>query len=125
MTTGGGFHARPSWDGRSVYFVKLDVPEVWRMPVAGGPAELVLSGLDLSDWGSWVAGEHGIYHITRSPTTRSWPSSRRGFRGPRPAFSGSRSAGSTGDGFGPQLAHTKAVVAVYWGATPATDKRRS
>jgi Tol biopolymer transport system component/DNA-binding winged helix-turn-helix (wHTH) protein len=69
MTTNGGFRAQPSRDGEALYFVKLDTPGVWRMPVAGGQAELVLSGLSLSDWGSWVAGEHGIYYVTRSPMT--------------------------------------------------------
>ena len=38
------------------------------MPVAGGVAEEVLPGLDLSDWGSWAVGERGIYYLTRSPT---------------------------------------------------------
>jgi hypothetical protein len=69
MTTNGGFRAQPSRDGEALYFVKLDTPGVWRMPVAGGQAELVLSGLSLSDWGSWVVGEHGIYYVTRSPMT--------------------------------------------------------
>ncbi len=69
LTTSGGFRAQPSHDGQAIYFVQLDRPGVWSMPVAGGPAELVLPGLNLADWGSWVAGEHGIYHVTRSPLT--------------------------------------------------------
>ena len=69
ISNDGGFRAQPSRDGGTVYLVKLDVPGVWRMPVAGGEAELVLPGLDLSDWGSWVVGDHGIYYVTRSPTT--------------------------------------------------------
>jgi Tol biopolymer transport system component/DNA-binding winged helix-turn-helix (wHTH) protein len=69
ITTDGGFRAQPSRDGTALYFVKLDAPGVWRMDLADGSAELVLPGLNLSDWGSWVAGDHGIYYVTRSPTT--------------------------------------------------------
>ena len=54
--------------GDALYFVKLDSPGVWRTDAAGGPAELVLPGLDLADWGSWVVAEGGIYHLTRGPT---------------------------------------------------------
>jgi Tol biopolymer transport system component/DNA-binding winged helix-turn-helix (wHTH) protein len=68
LTTDGGFRAQPSPDGTVLYFVKLDTPGVWRMPVEGGAAELVLPGGTLSDWGSWVVGERGIYHVARSPT---------------------------------------------------------
>ncbi len=39
------------------------------MPLPGGKAEVVLSDLNLSDWGSWVVGRTGIYFVRRNPTT--------------------------------------------------------
>ena len=29
----------------------------------------MVEDLDLSDWGSWVVGESGIYYVRRGPTT--------------------------------------------------------
>lgn len=69
VTTDGAFLAQESPDGRSLYFAKLDEPGIWRTPPQGGPAEVVLEELSLSDWGNWVVGRDGIYFVQRDPTT--------------------------------------------------------
>jgi len=69
VTTGGGFLAQESPDGRRLFYARLDEPGIWRMPVDGGTSVRVLSDLDLSDWGSWAVADHGIYYLRRGPTT--------------------------------------------------------
>ena len=69
VTDAGGFLAQESMDGNHLFFVKLDEPGIWRSPVAGGEAEIILAELDLSDWGSWVVARTGIYFVRRNPTT--------------------------------------------------------
>ncbi len=68
-TTDGGFLAQESPDGQSLYFVRLDEPGIWCVPVNGGAAVQVLSDLNLSDWGSWEVADRGIYYLRRGPTT--------------------------------------------------------
>ena len=41
LTRDGGFIAHESLDGGTLYYVKLDQPGIWRMPIAGGEAEHV------------------------------------------------------------------------------------
>ena len=69
VTDAGGFLAHESFDGTQLYFAKLNEPGIWRMPVAGGEAELILPDLDLAAWGSWAVGRDGIYFVRRAPTT--------------------------------------------------------
>jgi Tol biopolymer transport system component/DNA-binding winged helix-turn-helix (wHTH) protein len=69
VTDDGGFLAQESIDGHHLYYVKLNEPGIWRMPLLGEKAEVVLSDLNLSDWGSWVVGRTGIYFVRRNPTT--------------------------------------------------------
>jgi len=65
MTTGGGFSAAESPDGRWLYHARLEEPGLWRVPLAGGPAQAITSHLGC--WGSWAVGARGLYLIdTRS-----------------------------------------------------------
>ncbi|MDA8016703.1 MAG: winged helix-turn-helix domain-containing protein [Thermoanaerobaculia bacterium] len=73
VTNGGGFLAQESPDGSYLYYVKLDEPGIWRVPISGGEPEVVLRGrLGLSDWGNWLVDERGLWLVTRSPTTISY-----------------------------------------------------
>ena len=85
VTSGGGFLAHESASsssssssssqGRdSLFYVKLDEPGIWRMPLAGdgGPPELVLAGPGIADWGSWVVDDRGLWFVTHNPTTISF-----------------------------------------------------
>jgi Tol biopolymer transport system component/DNA-binding winged helix-turn-helix (wHTH) protein len=48
--TEGADEAFESLDGNFVYYAKLDVPGIWKTPVAGGEATLVLEGARRSVW---------------------------------------------------------------------------
>ena len=76
LTTDGGFRAQLAHDGQTLIFSRLERPGLWRMPVEGGTPEPVLEAIDLADWGSWAAGERGIYHVTRRPTAIVSPPSK-------------------------------------------------
>ena len=69
VTEDGVFLAQESIDGMELYFVKMDEPGIWSVPIAGGEAEVVLSDLGIADWGSWVVGPAGIYFVDHNPTT--------------------------------------------------------
>jgi Tol biopolymer transport system component/DNA-binding winged helix-turn-helix (wHTH) protein len=71
VTTGGG--AGKVWassDGRFLYY-STNRPAVWRMPVGGGPSELVLEFPQGTAWGGeWVAARNGIYWMNFSALPR-------------------------------------------------------
>ncbi len=69
VTTGGGFLAQESLDGRDLFYVRQEQPGIWTVPVVGGVPRQVLADLDLADWGSWVLATEGIYYLRRGPTT--------------------------------------------------------
>lgn len=68
VTTEGGFLARESVDGETLFYARLDRPGIWSTPVGGGASTLVVDDLDLSDWGTWDVGARGIYYLRRRPT---------------------------------------------------------
>jgi len=62
VTKGGGFAAFESTDGRFLYYAKgLNVPGIWRVPVAGGEETPVLEQLGAGLWGHWGLTQDGIY----------------------------------------------------------------
>ena len=65
VTFDGGITAAESWDGRTLFFVKPDVPGIWKMPPQGGDAQLVVEALALRNWDNWVVSEDKII-FTRS-----------------------------------------------------------
>ncbi len=65
LTKNGGFRAMPSLDGKTVYFLKLDIlDQLWRIPADGGEEELMpefgAAGFDAY----WSVTETGIFFIT-------------------------------------------------------------
>jgi Tol biopolymer transport system component/DNA-binding winged helix-turn-helix (wHTH) protein len=67
VTTGGGFAAQESADGRELLFSRIDRPGIWRRGLARGAEDsLVSSGLAPGDWGSWTVAGGGIYYLDRS-----------------------------------------------------------
>jgi Tol biopolymer transport system component len=62
VTTGGGYYARESWDGRTLYFIRgWDEPSLWRMPVEGGEAARVVPGT-ISGAFDWAVSRNGLYY---------------------------------------------------------------
>ena len=71
VTKVGAFKAWESSDGRSLYY-STNRPAVWRMPVGGGPSELVLEFPAGTAWGGeWVLAKSGIYWINFSAHPRT------------------------------------------------------
>jgi Tol biopolymer transport system component/DNA-binding winged helix-turn-helix (wHTH) protein len=66
VTTHGGFAAYPSWDGKSIYYSKLNLPdpEIWRLSLPGG-LETRIPQVRPADWASWAPAEKGIYFISK------------------------------------------------------------
>ena len=63
MTTKGGVFALESVDRQFLYFSKLDVPGIWKMPTQGGPETQILDQPDGSDWFNWGVTRGGIYFL--------------------------------------------------------------
>jgi Tol biopolymer transport system component/DNA-binding winged helix-turn-helix (wHTH) protein len=65
VTHRGGFAAEESPDGQYLYYVKHshESPEVWRMPVGGGPESLVHPAVRPLDWAAWATVEKGIVFV--------------------------------------------------------------
>ena len=63
VTKQGGFAAFESPDGKYLYYAKLDVAGLWRIPVEGGQESLVLDQLKPRQWGYWAVTDDGIYFI--------------------------------------------------------------
>jgi Tol biopolymer transport system component/DNA-binding winged helix-turn-helix (wHTH) protein len=64
VTTGGGYAARESHDGRWIYFTRTDEAGLWRQSRAAGGRELcerVTDRLAPEDWSNWEVGARGIY----------------------------------------------------------------
>ncbi len=80
VTNDGGFAAQESSDGTELFFARAEEPGIFRMPVDGGPAEQVVSEMELYDWGSWAVTERGIYFLQRGPTRVEYLSLESGER---------------------------------------------
>jgi Tol biopolymer transport system component/DNA-binding winged helix-turn-helix (wHTH) protein len=63
VTKQGGFAAFESPDGKYLYYAKLDVAGLWRIPLEGGHESLVLDQLKPREWGYWAVADDGIYFI--------------------------------------------------------------
>lgn len=63
VTHDGGLLAMESFDGRDLFFCKADETGIWRQPVSGGPATLVLPELNPKFWRNWAVAEKGIYFL--------------------------------------------------------------
>lgn len=64
VTHAGGFAPRESPDGRWLYYSKgFRIPGVFRMPVNGGPEEVVLPDLEGNMWGCWSISDRGLYFL--------------------------------------------------------------
>lgn len=61
VTTAGGYAAKESPDGRSIYFTRADSAGIWRQAVEGGPASQVVRTLAPEDWANWEVGAGGLY----------------------------------------------------------------
>lgn len=56
-------------DGRGLLCAKPGEPGIWRVPVDGGEASLVVAGDRCRDWQETVAAEDGLYFIRRETET--------------------------------------------------------
>jgi len=64
VTRNGGVVAAESADGRFLYFAKVDVPGIWKMPLHGGQETLILDQPYRGfAWWNWALGQNGIYFI--------------------------------------------------------------
>lgn len=70
VTKKGGVYAAESYDGRSIYFTKMDQSGVWKMPIEGGDETRILDQPSL--WSEWRMVQSGIYFFnpTISPNGR-------------------------------------------------------
>jgi Tol biopolymer transport system component/DNA-binding winged helix-turn-helix (wHTH) protein len=73
VTRNGGVFETESADGRFLYYSKLGVPGIWKMPMRGGEETRVLdepnreftivSGGAFIAWWDWVLAQNGIYFL--------------------------------------------------------------
>jgi len=61
ITKDGGVFAAESVDGISLYYSKLQVPGIYRMPLQGGEEELVMDRPGAGEWANWALARNGIY----------------------------------------------------------------
>jgi Tol biopolymer transport system component len=64
VTRNGGVFATESADGRFLYYSKVEVPGIWRMPLHGGEEVRVLDQpyRDFA-WWDWTLARNGIYFL--------------------------------------------------------------
>lgn len=73
VTHGGAYEARPSPDGRTIYYTKhtgADCCSLWSIPVAGGPELPVPELAQFTIDRSWGVIRDGIYFIARENQTQ-------------------------------------------------------
>jgi Tol biopolymer transport system component/DNA-binding winged helix-turn-helix (wHTH) protein len=64
VTTKGGVVGAESSDGRFLYFAKIDLPGLWKMPLHGGPETRIFDQpFRPFSWWDWGLTEKGIYFI--------------------------------------------------------------
>jgi Tol biopolymer transport system component/DNA-binding winged helix-turn-helix (wHTH) protein len=61
VTKNGGVFAAESADGRSLYYSKLHVEGIYKMPLQGGDEERVLDRAGGPVWFNWALAHNGIY----------------------------------------------------------------
>jgi Tol biopolymer transport system component len=62
LTERGGFDPIESYDGRTIYYSKLDEAGIWSMPASGGSESLVIAGKpQIGYWGYWALTDAGLY----------------------------------------------------------------
>jgi len=61
ITKNGGVFDAESVDGLSLYYSKLQVPGIYKMPVQGGEEERVLDRAGGGEWANWALARNGIY----------------------------------------------------------------
>jgi Tol biopolymer transport system component len=64
VTKNGGIYGLESSDGRFLYFLKYDVPGIWKMPINGGEESLVLDRSHRILFRDWAVAKKGIYFIS-------------------------------------------------------------
>jgi serine/threonine protein kinase/Tol biopolymer transport system component len=64
ITRNGGVYGIESVDRRFLYYSKLLVPGIWKMPLSGGQESRVLDESGGWDWASWALGRNGIYFLS-------------------------------------------------------------
>ena len=62
VTRNGGWRSRESFDGKTLYYQKFDLPGVFRIPVNGGPEERIA---DVPPPEDWQLAPEGIYYFRR------------------------------------------------------------
>jgi Tol biopolymer transport system component/DNA-binding winged helix-turn-helix (wHTH) protein len=83
VTTGGGYAAEESPDGRELLYSRIDRPGIWRRSLSGGAGEsLAAPGLAPGDWGSWTVAGDGVYYLDRSTDPPTVQLLRAGARRP-------------------------------------------
>src|SRR5204863_6236320 len=60
VTRNGGWRSRESYDAKTLYYQKFDLPGLFRMPVEGGPEERVA---DVQPPLDWQVAPDGIYYF--------------------------------------------------------------
>jgi hypothetical protein len=63
MTHHGGMAAFESFDGKTLYYSKLEGAGVWSVPVAGGEERRVTQAPHLGYWGHFAVTEAGLYLV--------------------------------------------------------------
>jgi Tol biopolymer transport system component len=67
VTRNGGAVAMESADRRFLYYAKLDIPGIWRMPLQGGEETRILDQPYIPfAWWNWALGRNGIYFIDKT-----------------------------------------------------------
>lgn len=61
ITKNGGVFAAESADGLFLYYSKLQVPGIYKMPLQGGDEERVLDQAGGGEWFNWALARNGIY----------------------------------------------------------------
>lgn len=68
ITRSGAVLAKPSPDGKTVFFVKSNsAKELWRIPADGGAEEIVPEYIAAGFLGSWTMTKAGIYFLVDNP----------------------------------------------------------
>ena len=62
VTRNGGWRSHESFDGKTLYYQKLDLPGLFRMPVDGGTEERIA---DVQPPEDWQLAPEGIYYFRR------------------------------------------------------------
>jgi hypothetical protein len=70
VTCHGGFFGIESYDGKTLFYSKIEGGGLWSIPVAGGTEELVTPALHRRYWGHFAVTGDGIYLLDVDATPR-------------------------------------------------------